>query len=55
LTFPTISDDAGDVYLRFEIPAQPAMVIVGSDGTTQTLAGAVDDTKLDSILNKATS
>ena len=55
LTFPTISDDPGDVYRRFEIPVQPAFVIVGSDGTTQTLAGTVDDSTLDSILNDATS
>ena len=31
LTFPTISDDPGDVYLRFEVPAQPAFVIVAAD------------------------
>ena len=52
LTFPTISDDPGDVFLRFEVPAQPAFVIVAADGTTQTLFGAVDESKLDSILTK---
>ena len=55
LTFPTISDDPGDVYLRFEVPAQPAFVIVSADGTTQTLFGAVDESTLDSILSDIAS
>ena len=55
LTFPTISDDPGDVYLHFEVPVQPAFVIVGSDGTTQTLAGAVDEATFDAILNDVVS
>lgn len=53
LTFPTISDDPGDVYFRFEIPAQPAFVIVGTDGSTETLSGAVDDATLDFALQSA--
>ena len=53
MTFPTISDDPGDVYFRFEIPAQPAFVNVGTDGRTQTLSGAVDDSTLDSALQDA--
>jgi peroxiredoxin len=52
LTFPTISDDPGDVFLRFEVPAQPALVIVAADGTTQTFYGAVDESQLDSVLTE---
>ena len=48
-----MSDDAGDVYARFEIPAQPAMVIISADGTEQQLLGAVDEDLLDSLLSDA--
>ncbi len=33
---------------------QPAFVIVGPDGATQTLAGAVDDATIDSLLTATT-
>ena len=33
---------------------QPAFVIVGPDGATQTLAGAVDEATIDSMLTDAT-
>ena len=54
LTVPTISDDPGDVFERFEVPAQPAFVVVEPDGTTQTLLGAVDESTLDSLLDDVT-
>ena len=50
LTFPQLSDDAGDVYARFEIPAQPALAVVATDGAVTTLVGAVDDVTLDDVL-----
>jgi peroxiredoxin len=50
LTFPQISDDPGDVFARFDVPSQPALVIVGADGEVQQLFGAVDEALLDSIL-----
>jgi len=55
LTFPTISDDQGDVYARFSIPVQPAIVVVRPDGQTQTMLGAVDDSKLTTSLRNATN
>jgi peroxiredoxin len=53
LTFPQISDDAGDVYARFGIPYQPSLVIVTADGEVQTVSGAVDATTLDGLLRQA--
>jgi peroxiredoxin len=54
LTFPQISDDPGDVFARFEIPGQPALVVVGTDGSVQQLLGAVDEARLDDILGGVT-
>lgn len=53
LTFPQVSDDRGDVYDRFEIPVQPAFVIVERDGTVQQVFGAVDGDLLDSLISDA--
>lgn len=53
LTFPQVSDDRGDVFARFEIPGQPAFVIIGRDGTVQQVFGAVDDDLLDSLISDA--
>ena len=50
MTFPQISDDPGIVYDRFDIPAQPALVLIDSDGEVQTMLGAVDAETLDSAL-----
>jgi hypothetical protein len=55
LTFPQISDDQGNVYDRFDIPAQPALVLIDSDGEIQTLLGAVEADTLDSALEVLTS
>ena len=54
LTFPQLSDDAGEVYGRFEIPAQPALAIVDRQGEVTTLFGAVDDVTLDDALADVT-
>jgi len=50
LTFPQVSDDAGDVFARFGVPSQPALVVIGTDGAVQQLFGAVDGALLDDIL-----
>jgi peroxiredoxin len=53
LTFPQLSDDGGDVFARFEIASQPALVVVKADGTLESVAGAVDETLLDQILSES--
>lgn len=50
LTFPQISDDRGDVFNRFGVSYQPALVIVNTDGSTELVAGAVDAELLDQII-----
>lgn len=53
LTFPQVSDDPGEVYARFGIPQQPALVIIEADGGVQQLFGAVDEGLLDDLLADA--
>jgi peroxiredoxin len=55
LTFPQVSDDAGDVFARFGVPAQPALVVVSPNGETQQFLGAIDEAKLDDVLSRATT
>jgi peroxiredoxin len=55
LTFPQVSDDSGDVFARFGVPSQPALVVVSPDGEVQQLFGAVDEALLDDILTRATA
>ncbi len=50
LTFPQVSDDDGNVYARFGVPSQPALVIIDVTGEVQQLFGAVDDDLLDDLL-----
>ena len=51
LTFPQISDDPGDVFDRFGVSYQPALVIVNTDGSTELVAGAVDEELLGQIIS----
>lgn len=53
LTFPQISDDPGEVFARFDVVFQPAMVIVKTDGSIETIAGAVDGPLLDQIISES--
>lgn len=53
LTFPQISDDPGDVFDRFGVAYQPALVIVNTDGSTELIAGAVDEELLGQIISEA--
>ena len=55
LTFPTISDDGGDVFDRFEVPGQPAFVVIDTDGTVQQFFGALDEAEIDAILTDVTA
>jgi hypothetical protein len=50
VTFPNINDAPGEVFNRFGISYQPALVVVGVDGSTETVAGAVDDDLLRQII-----
>jgi hypothetical protein len=54
LTFPQISDDPGAVFARFGVVYQPAIAIVATDGSVETIAGAVDRTLLDQIIAETT-
>ena len=53
LTFPQISDNPGEVFNRFGISYQPAIVVVKTDGSTELIAGAVDDELLEQIITEA--
>ena len=53
LTFPQVSDDEGEVFARFEVPAQPAFVIIDASGAVQQTFGAVDESELDGLLTDA--
>lgn len=55
LTFPQISDDSGEVFARYGVPGQPALVIIDTAGEAQQLFGAVDEALLDELLTAATS
>jgi peroxiredoxin len=53
LTFPQISDDPGAIFSRFDVAYQPAMVIVKTDGSIESIAGAVNGDLLDQIISEA--
>ncbi len=53
MTFPQISDDPGDVFDRFGMSFQPALVIVKTDGSTELVAGAVDEELLAQIVSES--
>lgn len=53
LTFPQINDSPGDVFDRFGVAFQPVLVIVKTDGSTERVAGAVDETLLEQIISES--
>ena len=53
LTFPQVNDDPGEVFSRFGVPQQPALVVIDAEGGVQQLFGAVDDDLLDNVLEDA--
>ena len=52
LTFPQLSDDEGAVFAYYDVPVQPALVVIDPDGGVVTRFGAVDDT-VDDLLSDA--
>jgi len=54
LSFPQIDDTPGVVFDRFGLVSQPGVVVVGADGTTETLTGRADGeaiaTAVDAVL-----
>jgi peroxiredoxin len=55
LTFPSLNDEAGAVYERFQIPYQPAFAVVRPDGQVETLLGSAGDDVIDMIIRDAVS
>jgi peroxiredoxin len=53
LTFPQISDDAGEVFARFDVPYQPAVAVVDRHGVVHVSLGAVEEAALDALLTEA--
>jgi peroxiredoxin len=53
LTFPQISDDPGDVYNRFGVAYQPALVVVKTDGSIESVAGSIEPDLLEQIVTEA--
>ena len=43
------------MYERFDVPAQPAFVLVDAEGQVETLLGAVDEETLDGLLTNLTN
>ncbi|MEN9507312.1 MAG: Redoxin [Actinomycetota bacterium] len=50
LTFPQIDDANGEVFDRFGITVQHAVVVIAPDGSTRVMPGAVDRPALERIL-----
>ena len=42
------------MYDHFAIAAQPAFVVIGPDGETDTLVGSLDEAELEAALRDAT-
>jgi peroxiredoxin len=55
LTFPQLSDRSAAVFDRFDIPVQPALVVIDATGEVQTIHGSVDDQLLDQVFTTARS
>lgn len=53
LTFPQIDDEAGEVFARFDVLAQPAAVIVAADGSTERLTGRADGPSIAAAIERA--
>lgn len=54
LTFPQLADTTGDLFDHFDIPVQPAFVVIDRDGDATTLLGSLDEAELDSVLAGST-
>ena len=49
LTFPNIDDTLGDIYKRFQVPYQPAAVLIRPDGSSELLRGVFDPAQIESL------
>lgn len=54
LTFPTIADQSGDVYLRFQVPYQPAWVFIDAQGNSRRVMGTLDAAGLQTNIESIT-
>lgn len=55
LSFPQVSDNPGTIFSRFDVPAQPALVVIDRTGKVRTMLGAVEPDALDAALTTATA
>ncbi len=55
LTFPSLRDEAGDVFARFGVPFQPAWVFIGTDGSITKVQGSLDAESLAPFIDDLTS
>lgn len=46
LSFPTIVDQNGDVYLRYQVPYQPAWVFIDAQGNHERVMGGLSESEL---------
>jgi peroxiredoxin len=42
LTFPSLRDNSGDVFARYDVPFQPAWVFIAADGDVTKVQGSLD-------------
>lgn len=54
LTFPQIDDTLGDVYGRFAIPYQPAVVFIRPDGVSETVLGEITPSDIEEFVRSLT-
>jgi hypothetical protein len=50
-----LSDNPGAIFTRFNVPAQPALVVIDRAGKVNTMLGAVEPDALDAVLATATA
>jgi len=43
LSFPTIVDQSGDLYLKYQVPYQPAWVFIDAEGKSRRVMGSLDE------------
>ncbi len=54
ISFPTIVDMSGDVYLRYEVPYQPAWVFIDAEGNHERVMGGLTATELQEYISTIT-
>ena len=55
ITFTTLVDDDGSLFAHFGVPAQPAFVFVGADGSVDGMLGSMGDDELSERLEALAS